>query len=380
MISEIILKNFKSHQDTQLSFKNLNILTGVNGTGKSSLTQSLLLLRQSFKHNRLRRGVQLNKPLVDIGLGKDALFQSAEEDIIRCAIKNGDNNTLGWDIEVPDKRLDATFLNFKNKPTKSTGELEKFALFNEHFQYLSAERLAPQESYEKDDYEVETEKQLSKERGKGELIAHYLNYYGLKKGISYPMLLHPMNTNPNLLSQTNSWLREISPNVNVAITDKEKYFEISYNFDVTDGFRTNDFRAENVGFGITYALPIIVAILSAEKGSLIIIENPEAHIHPSGQSKLSELMAIAAQCGIQLIIETHSDHIINGILVAVKKFEETKRGIDFKNVKLYLFERSESGHSTAVKNIEVLSGGRIQSPPKGFFDQIALDRKYLRGF
>ncbi len=381
MISEIHIKNFKSHLDSQLELKNLNILTGVNGTGKSSFTQSLLLLRQSFKHNRLTAGIQLNEVLVDIGLGIDALCQYAKEDLISIKIVTSNEKQLEWEMKVPDSALDSTFLKF-NKLVDDNKILENFSLFNKNFQYLSAERLAPQESYEKDDYAVETERQISREKGKGELIAHFLNYYGNEnmKKISFPMLLHPKNKNENLLSQTDSWLREISPNVNVSIAENDRNFELRYNFDVKDDFPTNNFRAENVGFGITYSLPLIVAILSAEKGSIIIIENPEAHIHPSGQAKLAELMAIAAQCGIQLIVETHSDHIINGILVATKKFEETGRGVNNENVKIYLFERSESGHSTEVKNIEVLVGGRIQSPPKGFFDQIALDRKYLRGF
>lgn len=377
MISDITLKNFKSHINTHLKLENLNIFTGANGTGKSSLSQSLLLLRQSFKHNGLIEGIQLNKPLINLGIGKDALYQYAKEDYIEFSISIDINQTLIWQLDITD--IDTTFLNFIKQPNIKKEELKKFALFSNSFQYLSAERLAPQESYEKDDYSVKKKKQISKDLGKGELIAHYLSHYGYDK-VNFPALFHPNNQEEELLSQTNSWLQEISPNVNVEVLEMDKLLEMTYTFNVSNDFPTDNFSPKNVGFGITYALPIIVAILSAEKGSLIIIENPEAHIHPSGQAKLAELMAIAAQCGIQLIIETHSDHIINGILVATKKFEETGRGIDHKNIKMYLFERSESGHSTEVKNIEVHSRGRIQSPPKGFFDQIALDRKYLRGF
>lgn len=377
MLKEITIKNFKSHQNTKLLLNNLNILVGLNGTGKSSIIQSLLLLRQSFQHNGLQKGIQLNKPLVKIGLGQDALYQFAKEDSIEFIIKKADGQDLIWKMKVSDGDLDSTFLSFKNN---AVNELEEISLLNENFQYLSAERLAPQESYEKDDYAVEIERQLSKEGGKGELIAHFLSYYGKKSKVDSAMLLHPKELSNDLLSQTNAWLKEISPNVNVEITDNSKYFEVKYNFDVEGDFPTNDFRAENVGFGITYSLPIIVALLSAKKNSLIIIENPEAHIHPSGQSKLAELISIAAQCGIQVIIETHSDHIINGVLVATKKFEEEKKGINFNNVNVYLFTRSEKGHTSEIQSISVLSEGRIKSPPKGFFDQISQDRKYLRGF
>jgi len=377
MISNISLKNFKSHSNTHLELRSLNIFTGANGTGKSSLSQSLLLLRQSFKHNRLREGIQLNKPYVNLGISKEAIYQYAKEDYIEFSLTLNNSQILIWKLDIDD--IDTTFLNFIEKPNINNEELKKISLINNNFQYLSAERLAPQESYEKDDYSVKVEKQISKELGKGELTAHYLSHYGYEK-VNFPALFHPTNQEGELLSQTNSWLQEISPNVNVVVLEMEKFLEMTYTFNVINDFPTDNFSPRNVGFGITYVLPIIVAILSAKKGSLLIIENPEAHIHPSGQAKLAELIAIAAQCGVQLIIETHSDHIINGILVATKKFEETGRGIDHKNVKIYLFERSESGHSTEIKNIEVHEGGRIQSPPKGFFDQIALDRKYLRGF
>ena len=68
----------------------------------------------------------------------------------------------------------------------------------------------------------------------------------------------------------------------------------------------------------------------------MLIENPEAHIHPYGISKLAELICIAAEAGIQIIIESHSDHIINGILVQSKRFETSKgeKGINKENLKI----------------------------------------------
>lgn len=82
---------------------------------------------------------------------------------------------------------------------------------------------------------------------------------------------------------------------------------------------TNEYTPQNVGFGISYSLHVITAILKAKDGDLIIIENPESHVHPRGQAELGKLIALAAINNIQIIIETHSDHIINGIRVAVKE-------------------------------------------------------------
>ena len=68
MINKLTINNFKIHSNTELELSNLNILTGINGVGKSSVFQSLLLLRQSYEANVLSTGLQLNKPYCDIDL------------------------------------------------------------------------------------------------------------------------------------------------------------------------------------------------------------------------------------------------------------------------------------------------------------------------
>ena len=255
--------------------------------------------------------------------------------------------------------------------------LNQISLFNRHFQYLSAARLAPQESYPKDSYSVEKERQISYELGQCELIAHFLYYYGHLEPIPFENLKYP-NSHNDLLSQTNAWLTEISPNENVIVKDNKINFEIKYQ--QTQPLSTNEFKAENVGFGISYALPIIVAVLAAEKDSIRLIENPESHLHPQGQAKLAELMALAAQNGVQIFIETHSEHIINGTLIAVKKYPSEQRGLARDKLRIYYFERDETHHATQSIEVPVLEGGRITYPPRGFFDQFKKDIKTLMGF
>lgn len=380
MIRNLNIKNYKAHVDTKLLLNKLNILSGINGVGKSSVFQSLLLLRQSFEKNLLQRGLDLNKPHCEIGTFTDAVYQYAEEDIISFQIKNDNEELLSWNFKPERNALNKTFVPITgDAPTN----FEHLSLFNNNFQYLSAARLAPQESYPNDSNSVEQKRQLSIEKGQGELAVHYLYYYGKerKEQIRFTNLKNGASQELDLLSQTSAWEREISPNVNVIPAPKGKAFELKYSFNKPNDITpTNEFSAENVGFGLSYALPIIIAVLTAEENSLLLIENPEAHLHAKGQSKLAELLALAAQNGVQVIIETHSDHIINGVLVACKKFENGEKGINKDFVKLFHFTRDENTHSAKIEEINVLSDGKIDNQPQDFFDQTENDLNYLLDF
>ena len=373
MITKLHINNFKSHKDTLLELSNLTLLCGQNGVGKSSIVQSLLLLRQTYRKGILSEGIDLNLPLVEIGNALDALYMNAQENFVGINISETNGQNWLWQFKFDDTKSNSTFLDI----IAQEGDLKflkNLSLFNKNFQYLSAARLSPRESYPKNDYEVEKNYQLSLEKGQGELVAHFLYHYG-KVNIESETLLNTGVLFKDLLSQTTAWEREISKNINVKVEEIGKGYEIKYSFDVEEGFPTNDFRSENVGFGVSYVLPIIVAILSMPKDGLIILENPEAHLHPHGQAKLAELICLAAQTGIQVIVETHSDHIINGCLVACKKEQ-----INADNIKIYYFNRDEKMHASKAIEVPVHKGGKIKNPPIGFFDQIATDRKYLMGF
>ena len=133
-------------------------------------------------------------------------------------------------------------------------------------------------------------------------------------------LRHPSSKTNQLLENVSLWLGEISNGIDIStkVYNELQQVNLTYNYIYGDN-RSNEFTPLNVGFGITYVLPIIVAILKSKPDDLLIIENPESHLHPAGQSKIAELCAIASSQGVQIIIETHSDHFLNGIRVATKK-------------------------------------------------------------
>jgi predicted ATPase len=122
----------------------------------------------------------------------------------------------------------------------------------------------------------------------------------------------------------------------------------------------------NVGFGLSYTAPIILALLTAKRGDMVILENPEAHLHPMGQRKMGELMAKAAMDGIQVVVETHSDHLLNGIRLAVKKGELDK---DIVRLNYFFAEKTDGQYKHTKSSPEILEDGRLSSWPKGFFDE-----------
>lgn len=383
MINSINIQNFKSHKNTSLDLKNLTVLCGNNGVGKSSAIQLFLLLREAFIKDKSFDILDLKSNPVKIGTPEDAIYQFSQKDSfeINLKISNNDHFFL-YEAKSADDKL-KTFISLNKEVSKIAGNISEVSLFNTNFQYIGASRLGPQANYEKDDKIVGVHKQISVIEGKSEYFVHFLNEYKDNEVISEICLINEITKYTDLVAQVIAWERCISEGVNIEIEDIGKLgFLLKYNFETeaSPNRKTNSFEATNVGFGLSYVMPILVAILSAQKGALIIIENPEAHLHPNGIAKLTELICLAAQAGIQIILETHSDHIINGILVQSKKYEHEGRGIDRENVSIYQFDRDEKEHCTKAIKIEIEEDGLIRYPPKGFFDQFSIDRKFLLDF
>ncbi len=180
-----------------------------------------------------------------------------------------------------------------------------------------------------------------------------------------------------LIDEVNAWLGEISPGAridveSVSVGDAEKYVE-SVSFG--DGGLRRTFKPQNVGFGISYILPVLVTLLTTQPEDIVIIENPEAHLHPRGQSEMGRLIAYAAARGVQLFVETHSDHVINGVRVAIKEGV-----IKPDDAKVAFFERSkhlipsEDGKGsvevyTSERDILIDKNGALSEYPTDFLDE-----------
>lgn len=125
----------------------------------------------------------------------------------------------------------------------------------------------------------------------------------------------------------------------------------------------------SVGVGFSQIAPIILMCLTAEKNDILIFEQPELHLHPGLQQKLGDFFLQMSKLGIQIIIETHSDHILNR--VRLRSFEEIESFSDSVNIVFVEKENNES----RFNQFKISHDGDFdfETYPKGFFDQTSKD-------
>jgi len=354
MLKGLVLENFKCFDEMKLKFSTVNILTGLNGMGKSTVMQSILLLGQSQKSIMSERALSLKGKYVDLGVGQDILYEKAEKDEIGIGT---------WTEDAEEHYL------FEYQPETdvlplrsmdSNGKKSIYAAWADHLYYLSAYRIEPQFLYH-----IENEKEVSQRyfAKNGEFAIQYLRLYGGEDVTNHAVLIGNQKT---IADQVKAWMDMISPGVSplITINASSRTAELKYEY-IEGREKTNSYKSVNVGFGITYVLPVVVALVSAKPGDIILLENPEAHIHPRGQRIVGELLAAAGAGGVQVIAETHSDHVLNGIRVAVKKgkLESEKTGF------FYFYKDINDSYKHKAICPVLDENGRFNEWPEGFFDE-----------
>lgn len=384
-INKLSIQNFKILKNIEnIELDNLNLITGINSSGKSTFIQSLLLLKE-------------NKELINQHLANKVMLQNIEkepDDIIEHLKKNIENkknqsisfegeyidlgdkiDIFNQDIYEEDIHIDIhthskelgilkTKIKYKNGSMDVDFKLpflDLINLFSDSFQYINTNRIQPSRIYNM------SQKHMKKGLLgiNGEYTAHYLDENRHMK-LNIDALKHTNSKTDMLLENVSCWLSEISEGIEVVPKKHPDIHQVSLSYKYTYGENiTNELNPLNVGFGLTYILPIIVAILKSKPNDLLIIENPESHLHPAGQSKIAELCALASSNGVQLIIESHSDHFLNGIRVATKK-----KVINHKMIKIYYFEKEKNEMSSKIHLLSIDKNGKINEIwPKGFFDE-----------
>jgi len=364
MITELSLENFKCFSKSNpITLSQFNLLTGVNGRGKSSLLQSLLLIAQSFDKEERLNYLKLKGDYVSLGAFKDVLNRFSQsqsfsinfktndisENDLHCKfseyqLKNGLAELTGLWVngrDYFDAQTSADPKETNNSTSKTLGVTSAIAGMQQlkNMYFIAADRQGPVNYVEKDDNIFENNIGI-----KGEHVINIL----FSKGKEF--ISHVEKNVSLILSGASIRIPESKGNIIEMFIDS-----------VND---SDGYMPINVGFGYSYILPIILTGLLAKDKGIIIIENPEAHLHPGAQSRLINfLVDCSKNKKFQIFLETHSDHIINGLRISVKN-----KGIDKKDVRILHFGR-DNNNEPEITQINVDSEGNLSDYPKDFMDE-----------
>lgn len=367
MIKAVNLHNFKCYKNQHFDLSLLTIFCGSNSVGKSTAIQALSIPLQSYFVDE----AMLNGGLTEVGFVGDIHNKSPKDDSLSIELTIDDSVKV-WGYEDLESHRKTAHDRLFLEPEKSSGSNEAFNQLITNFQYLQAERLGPRNNFDVTDSNRFHVDWLG---AKGEFTAEFLSRantfsrlfvgagFQTKEDVSDPRL-HPSDGTQSLIRHIDAWMKEISPSISVTSKLLE---EASVALNLFDQNGQESLKPQNVGFGVSYALSIVTALLYTRKGGLVIIENPEAHLHPKGQSYLGRLIALTAKAGVQVIVETHSDHLLNGIRVI------TRIDPDFDPSIFTLYYISQGEEQSNVDTITLTKDGKLSEWPEGFFDQQAQD-------
>lgn len=364
MLTQITLERFKCFNRLYMPLKPLTLIAGTNGAGKSSIIQGLLLLRQSCKDKDYdwKKKVVINGGLVDLEDAGKLLYINAEGDSsdIVLRIENDDTDEIAFNISPKQEKTTAS--------CSVEGDLDKakneWSLFSDDFVYLYADREQPRSKYI-----MTSETRLDSRLGNRSasnaafLLASEVNN---NKDIRIPNLKHESAMDSTVLRNVSAWISYImGGNVSLTAkeTEKDKEARLEYSIFNNSGVG-QQLSPLNMPFGHSYVLPIILAVLTAPSGSMILVENPESHLHPGAQLRMGEFLSIAAACGIQIIIETHSDHLMNGIRLSCRK-----RIISPEIIEMDLIGLDTDGYTHIRRPIQLNPDGTVKNLVPGFFDE-----------
>ena len=367
MLGELKLTNFKCFRSLELALAPLTLLCGLNGMGKSSVIQALLVLRQSSTTGELRDGrLVLGGELADLGTGQDILCEDAESDVVEFELHRADNQApcrFSFDYsrtadELRTRDGSQDVFSPADPGSKVLRQWTEVPPLGGRLIYVNAERIGPRKFHH--------HSEVFARRGNFGARGEYtLNYLSARQNETLPAADRRCPDLPSLRlgEVVDYWLQEVTPGVHLELETIQDADAIiaGFSFDRPGDVESRRYRATNVGFGLSYTLPVLAALL-APPGTLCLIENPEAHLHPRGQTRLAELAVRASLAGVQVIVETHSDHFMDGVRIAVRN------GLIRPDQTAFHYFSREGG-KTVVSSPRVNADGRLSSWPEGFFDQ-----------
>lgn len=346
MIKKLDIGNFKCIDTASLELSKLNLLTGPNSAGKSTIIQALLLLIQSVTDHAGSNANVLNGEFVKLGKAVD----------IRNIYTNQKQAALH--LENTEGETAACVIALEAEDEIKRDKCQDVALKGVDIVYLNSSRIGVEEIYSRN---LESRNRIGT---RGEYAFDYLSQKRLEQLDEPSFAIDIEKVGRNLGNQVDYWLEYIlGYRINADNIENTNFVRVVY--EKTGSNRP--IRPFHIGTGVSYVANLIVAALSCKKESIFIVENPEIHLHPAAQSKITEFFAFLATRGLQIVIETHSDHIFNGIRKLIHKGKITT-----DEIAAYFIYKNESECSKTVK-IQITKEGKIKNQQKGLFDQFDED-------
>jgi predicted ATPase len=377
VLTRLDLRFFKCFELLRLPLGPLTLLSGSNASGKSSILQALVLLHQTMREHEWSTRLMLNGAAIRLGTVSDVVDKVHGRSTFEIGVVNdavqyqwtfiGDRSEMSMAVEcvaVGGGANEEPKVLRHLLPPMSDGTISSLANKLRGLTYITAERVGPREVYTVED------RQIAPVVGPvGEHAVSVLNW-GRDERVLDELVL--AGKPPTRLRQVEERMRMLFPGCAFVLQ------QVPQTNAVTLGLRTSDdtdfHRPIHVGFGLTQVFPIIVAALSANPNDILLIENPEVHLHPAGQALIGQFLVDVARAGVQVIIETHSDHVLNGIRRSVKA-ERLKP----EQVAIHFF-RPRSPDGAQVLSPQLDSSGNIDTWPEGFFDQFDKDMNHFAGW
>lgn len=357
IVRSVGMDGFKCFDTLNLGLGRLTLMTGFNGGGKSTALQPLLLLAQALRSEQIGR-LPLNGPLVRLGTSGDITSLNSDKSMVlraesatflaefRPKLRSGDRIPV---LEVSDEFLDQKDL---------VGALATLS-------FLGAVRIGTEDAFP-----LPEGLDLPDVGHDGRYAPFWYDHY-VDEIVSEARRM-PGTEAPTLRKQLDAWLGSLFPGAEANVQNVVALSKMSLQFRMSSLGSWS--RPSNIGYGLTYAFPILVALLTARCGQVVVIDSPESHLHPSAQSQMGRILARFAQAGVQIIVETHSDHLLNGVRLAVRQKE-----LSPEDLRIHFFSGSD-GSDHGVTSPHVSSDGGIYEWPEGFFDQAEKDLSQLAGW
>jgi len=338
MIETIEIKEFKCIHHEKLMLAPLTILAGPNSSGKSTVLQAILLGACAHVQKNLVQLKEVVKPFARFREVYNRYYNAQTVEIVVMGSKWGAplRQTLRADVSGGLHSGQARELEYES------------SLF-----YLSANRVGPEELAE-----------LNQELKIGQNGQYALGYFQQRKDkpIHNDLVMDeaPART---LKSQLAWWLSFLTGYEIGPVVEEVTPLQVKISFNTPDLEEISPF---NTGAGTSYLLKLLVMCLCAKPGDVLMVENPEIHLHPGAQSRLGRLFAFLASKGVQLVVETHCEHLINRIRYEVykKKLKSSDGIIYYKPDAQSSFipiNINDRGHYTNESGEEI-------NFPQGFFD------------